>query len=544
MPSVDSCGLSSVSLRTYGFTTAMLLAFGCAEQISGNAFDSSAAECRIDDECYVNESCLVGQCVYSSSTSIDLSYLVEPNAASHFVETHLSPENVIYEGGIAKLAIIKPRTFNYQVLDGDQERVSASIYVYSEQRPAGFELVHSETYLAERSAELNLIPGPYRIRFEPKQGGYPGVDTRFTVKSSTEDKDFLFPETFRNIEGIVYGREKQPISNVEVRAISLTSRIPSSTAVTDDTGLFSLKLPETLDAQFTLVAKTLSPASIGWTFRKSIRIDPGEDRRIDIQFPEPEATGRVNTQIIIRGDSSGNIERISNARVVITAATEQAFGSFEIEAKTNEDGLVSLVEQGLRTSELSLLPGTYQVEVIPPKGSRFRRTNTSISIASSDQPTLTSRIDIPKRVRVMGAVLSHDAQPIPNTTVAINFLSSNAIYPSPGTTATTDDFGQYEAWLDPGDYFLQTSPIYRITSPSSPVGYIFAQVPNETEWQLKPLVISRGARQRGIVQSEDGEPLIGTMVVPYLKRENTVIQLQSVATDALGEFNIVVPSVY
>ncbi|MEE2901866.1 MAG: hypothetical protein VYC39_06025 [Myxococcota bacterium] len=540
MPSVELFA----SQKTYGLALAALLVLGCAEQVSGNPFDDSVTECRVDDDCYSNESCLVRQCVISSSTSIELSYIVEPNPASQFVETHLSPEDIVYTGEIAQLRISKPRTFNYQVLDGDQERVSASIYVYSEQRPSGFELVHSETYLAERSAELNLIPGPYRIRFEPKQGAYPGVDTKFTVKSSTEDKTFLFPETFRKIEGVVYGREKQPVSNVEVRAISQTSRIPSSTAVTDDTGAFSLKLPETLDAQFTLVAKTLSPASIGWTYRQSIRIDPGEDRRIDIQFPEPEATGRVNTQIIIRGNSSGNIEQISNARVVITATSEQAFGSFEVEAKTNDDGIVTLVEQGLRTSELSLLPGTYKVEVIPPKGSRFRRTNTSISIGSSDQPTLTSTIDISKRVRVVGAVLSHDAQPIPNTTVAINFVSSNDAYPSPGTTATTDDFGQYEAWLDPGDYLLQTSPDYRSASLPSPEGYIFVQVPKETDWQLKPLVISRGARQRGIVSSEDGEPLVGAMVVPYLKYENTVIQLQSSTTDAFGEFNIVVPSVY
>ena len=543
MPSIDSLAMPVSLLKVGGFI-AVLFTFGCAEELQGQDVNEAALGCQIDDDCYTNESCFLGQCIYSSTTTTDLFYIITPNPASQYVEAHISPEAVTHRGELAQLTLNKPRSFNYQVLGGDLERVSASIYVYSEQRPPGFELVHSETYLAERSAELNLLPGPYRIRFEPKQENTPGVDTRFTVKDSTEDKDFIFPNEFRKIAGKVYGLEKQPLANVEVRAISVSSRIPSTTAVTNETGEFKIDLPETLDAQFTLIARTLDADSVGWTYRQEIRIDPGENRSIDIHFPEPEVSGFVRTQLIVQAKSDGGTEEVGNARVIITAASDQAFGSFQIEAKTNTDGVVTLVEQGMRTSQLSLLPGTYDVEVIPPNGSRYGRKTTSISVGNSNKPNLTSTIEISKRVRVIGAVLSHDAQPIPNVSVVINYAGMNDAYPSPGATVTTDDFGQYEAWLDPGSYFLQTSPVDRITSLSHPTGYLFAEVANEIEWQLKPLVVSRGLRQKGVVRSEEGEPLSGAMVVPYLKHENTVIQLQNSTTDALGEFNIIVPSVY
>ena len=79
MPSVASYRMVLAFPRTYRLGIALLLTLGCAEQISGNPFNDSVTECRVDNDCYSNESCLVGQCVNTSSTSIDLSYIVEPN---------------------------------------------------------------------------------------------------------------------------------------------------------------------------------------------------------------------------------------------------------------------------------------------------------------------------------------------------------------------------------------------------------------------------------------------------------------------------------
>ena len=158
--------------------------------------------------------------------------------------------------------------------------------------------------------------------------------------------------------------------------------------------------------------------------------------------------------------------------------------------------------------------------------------------------TVTSIIELPSRVRVLGAVLSFDALPLPLVSVAINFTGTTGNFPSPGATVTTDEFGQYEAWLDPGNYLFQTSPAYGNSYRSAPTAYLFENVPAVEEWQLKPLIVSRGDRQIGRVQAENAPPIADAMVVPYLKHENTIIQLQNVTTDALGNFSIVVPSVY
>jgi hypothetical protein len=152
-------------------------------------------------------------------------------------------------------------------------------------------------------------------------------------------------------------------------------------------------------------------------------------------------------------------------------------------------------------------------------------------------------IALPKRVKVSGALLSYDATVIQNANINISYQGANTVFPSPGTNTSTDEFGNFNVWLDPGKYLVQaTPPSSGNLSAQLPPAFIIADVLDAPEFALKPIIVSKGSRMTGELRGHDERVVSEAEVTPYIKVDNTVIQLDTVSVDDNGQFLMILPS--
>lgn len=518
----------------------------CAESedspfLPGNGLCSSDFDCPSEQVC-IASTCQPG----TTKPSGEYYYSVEPNIRTGYVTTHFLPEDIEPNAEGISLLLPQPASFNYQVLSAAGERISASISVYGGRRIPGWELVHSETYLSSRNANLALVPDSYRIRFEPREGFAPGVDTEFTVRMSTKDKDFMLSSNYRRIEGIVHaqGDENTPISQVEVQAISQSARLPSSTAVTDNEGRFSIMLPDTKDTSFLVLAQLSQGSQPAWTYQQEIRVELEEDRNLNIAFPKTISEQRGEASIRFIGTADMGETPIHDAKVILTASTSSDIRSYRLEAKTDADGYVVLADERDNQEALALLATTYTIEIIPRRDSHFARMIHMLDLSGlAPDNKVVKTIALPKRVKVSGALLSYDATVIQNANINISYQGANTVFPSPGTNTSTDEFGNFNVWLDPGKYLVQaTPPSSGNLSAQLPPAFIIADVLDAPEFALKPIIVSKGSRMTGELRGHDERVVSEAEVTPYIKVDNTVIQLDTVSVDDNGQFLMILPS--
>jgi len=528
----------------------LILVFAAATYACGS--DSASIQsptgagqiCAADIECGPGALCMGNACVLRGFVDLTAHIEIRPPVNAHYVRRQLLEQQLgDIDGRLISLPI--PVAFDYSIHDDVGDEVAARLHLVGVERIPGRTLDVLQGYVPGESSRFRVEPGAYDVRVVPTAAERPGLAIEGLVVRPSDTpilKEFRIPETRRRIVGSVRQRTASniPVPGIRVRATSVPSGLPSSSAVTLADGNFAIALPETTDTTFAIIAEVDGATAPAWRYEQVIQVFTDDTERT-VSIPFEMTTGAMRTQAMIRviGFGEDKPEPVAAAAVTFTASTAPETKTFRVDAVTDAEGFV-VVETDTGSEPLMLLAAKYDVTVDPPAGSRMARTVTQIDLTGAT-PTLQPdlQVEVAARVRVTGEVSSASGQRAPSVQVHFERADSTASR----ITAITDQDGTYATWLDPGQHLVRVDP-----TGATPIGeglaggYRMIDVPAERAVALPALSLPAPVAFQGTVVGASNEPLAKTSVEIFVEAQDRVISIARSTTDELGIFRMVVPA--
>lgn len=319
-------------------------------------------------------------------------------------------------------------------------------------------------------------------------------------------------------------------SGLQVRAVDGSGRTVSSTALTDDDGVFAL---------------ALSPGARDYVFR----VTGGMDRTLfpiveaDPAFLTEDFRIRVPRARVIRyvGRVEGPLDRPATT-------TTLAFSSSDI---ANEDGLVGTFRRTVTADadgefDVELLEGAYEVVVTPSDIDLAVLTESVRITAPADGDTLQGQLfTVARRARLGGRVTSPDmremagvaveavAAPTPPSTLAREAQHNRS------SEALTFETGQFDLPLDVGAYDL-------FLRPPAGTGFAWVVAPEFLVGNVDGTLMARYQMDApvplgGNVLGANGAPLPGGEVRAFAAVGERFIEVARARVDETGHYELLLP---
>jgi hypothetical protein len=503
--------------------------------------------CFSSSDCQSGAVCFDNECVDLPDGELrGIHVEITPPAAAPYVRTQLLDQTIPVGAGRVRFELTSPTTFDpVSVLDADNRPIAARLSLFGRERVPGRELEATLRVLPERPSAVGLLPGEYDVRVLPDDTArYPGIDVQgweVRPSASPRPREFVLPRTYRTIRGEVTLRTagNVKLDGVIVRARSIPSNLPSTSAVTADGGRFEIALPETRDTTFRLSAELPAELQPAWGFDQIVTVPESGSRTVTVRLEETTDAIRGLLRLRIFGRGPAGPEPVSGASITLTASSSVDFRSFRISATTDGQGY-AFVRSDQGAEPLALLAASYDLSIDPPPSSPYRRTSTVLPLTTL-APNVPSdkQIELTLRPLVKGSVLSGFGLPVAGAAVQFERLEGG---PALVLTTSGED-GLFEARLDPGDHAARISP----TAESKrgevlPASFAIIQVPDRAEHELPALSLEPGTILEGeVAGGVDGAPVPRSEVQLFVTSGGRTFSLGRAATDGSGRFGMIVP---
>lgn len=522
----------------------LLAAAGCAE--SESAFRRPIG-CERDDQCGSREACIDFTCVAVESGSLTGVHVeLTPVAASPYVRTQLLDRELEVGAANVRFELPAPSTFDtVTVLDAAEQPIEARLSIFGQERIPGREVDATLRLRAGSPNPLQLLPGHYTLRVLPEDTRlFPGIvidGWEVRAAPQPQQREFVLPAQYRTIRGEVTLRtaDNVKLPGITVRARSIPSDLPSTSTVTDANGRFEIRLPQSEDTTFLLLAERAPELQPAWGYAQVISVpdETGRNVTVRIEDTSPEIQGLVRLRIL--GKGSQGPEPVAGAQVTLTASTSLDSRAFEITATTDGDGY-AFIQTGANSQALRLLQSSYQVRIAPPSSSPFRGRVTTLALTNlgPDRPA-DKQLEVEPRPTVSGTVRSGFGLPVQGAAIQVEALDDRALL----FTAATGADGTFVVRLDPGEYVLRVDPTLRSAGGELlPVGWARISVPEAAEHALPPITLEPGTLLQGTVSgARDGLPVPRTEVELFVTVGQRPVSLGRTISGEAGGFMLVVP---
>lgn len=552
----------------------LLLVLACEGVRPANVPQGTAGQslpkCSTDQECAEGEGCANGLCLPLASEGRVFSVQVTPPSGSGLVTDQLTGVSVGSNGSL-DVAITSPIFVRGAVgfapenggpADG-LETVGGRLLAIAPGLIPGTHFSFETVVRAKQEIgndwtfEIALLPATtYTFTFvpdiDPARGPLsslpPHTFTASFVKSG--NFDVLLPSRSEymsaSLQGLVIIGEatNQFVRGAKVTAFGDGQR--GTSAITDEKGFFRVVVP---------------PKAHGVT----IRIEPSKDSPI---FPTREFTyadASALSDTVLPKFEVGPIPRMRDVMVIVFSASDQKFQPVP-QARLEAEGVAggglfsgSSVTGSNGVGYLNLLEGRYALAVIPPEGSPYAATVTTLDLESYPDTSVFS-VGVQRRLKLTGNVVREaNGEPVPRASVTIQSAKVKAFEGTAqasyevAASATTDAVGSFELFLDPGIYALSVLP-----PPDSGLAR-FSQAEVDLKNDVHVTVrLVKGTLVRGRVISDSGVPVGNAKVelffdLPRTEDEPSFVgttfatSLQTAGsgvTDEQGRFNIIVPEAW
>jgi hypothetical protein len=532
--------VSAVSRRTGRLLLVAALGLAACAGDEERLAARDAAPCLEDLDCGDGLRCMAGACGRETDAPLErVSIELVPPAGAAAVRTQLL-DLERGDGALGDLRLERGIELPVRVLDASGRPVAARITIEGTPRIPGREVDVAETLSPDRPLLLRLAPGRYAARFDPLDPARPGVAVdAFEIRETTTGKDFELPASYRRLFGTVRLRTDGNVlvPGVRVRAVSVPSGLVSSSAVTDETGAYSILLPDTHDPSVRVVAELDGDARPAWRFEQEIGLVVEGDRRLDIGFePTPDPLrGLASVRVLGMGDRGP--EPIAGARVTLTASTAVPTQVFTVSGVTDAEGTV-VVQTDAGVAPLEVVAAEYRALVEPPTRSVFARTTITLDLRRTSPSFAPDKhVELPRRVQATGAVLTEDGRSVDGAVLDLEPLDLEG---ARLRSVTTDLRGGFSVWLDPGRYAVRVAPS---AESALPTGRFAIQVPRDAlTFPIGTLRLPGGRVASGRILDVDGRPVQGAEVEVFGGAESPVTSLARVQSDAGGRFSVVLPA--
>ncbi len=297
--------------------------------------------------------------------------------------------------------------------------------------------------LRDGEFDLRAAPGDYDLIYIADDPRWPRIPLdSLQIDESLEELQFQIPsfDELRVVTGTLtrelldlLGLLTEPVEGARVIASGQSAGFRSPTALTDEDGEFLLRLPPGED-----------------TF--DVLVEPGPNAEF-VPFASFAAEIVASTDDIALSLGELELDLLSVTADIIADPVEgraPSWEDFRIEFRRSLDIGELILSPAIAdggTVALDVLVGTYDIEVQAPPGSPWGSASTTASLLS----TLSSvEIELPLRTRVVGRVTHDDGRPIADASLRARRTNTNIQLP-PGRT---DDDGNFELWVDEGDYVI------------------------------------------------------------------------------------------
>jgi hypothetical protein len=397
--------------------------------------------------------------------------------------------------------------------------------------------------LSSGTGLVRLLPGTYAVRISLNDRSAPGFETTgFVVRNEDvrQTKEFRVPDSYRTLSGIVVNAlsTSAPIEGVLVEAIGKRSGLPSTQAITDATGAYSIQLPDTPETQFLLTARVANAVATDWSFQEEVRVDASiREKLIELEQVDDARRGCLKLQIFGKGNVP---EPIANANVTLTASTTAGLETrrYSISGVTNSDGLMVVQNPGTCVDSVPFLDEHYLVEVQTPQQSPFASTKSVLELeGQADEQVL-----LELRTRVAGIVVSASNRPVADALLELLPLDERART----FDAETGPDGSFVADVDPGLYLVVIRPPQLQSGELLPVHTVVQEIAEAGQVELGTIELPEGTEVFGAVRGQQpgGQSVAmeRARVEFFVHQQTQTISIARTFTDSAGSYSVVLPN--
>lgn len=534
--------MSRLSVTVLALATCVL---GCG------AWDPEPLSCRSDSECGDTQVCFPEGC---GDPGKNIVVEVVPNPKGGLYAQDFRVDDLRSEHN---LELFDPPTLQGQVRVESATSSSTS---------------YGSPVTLRMTGESLLIPGVVRrheTTFTPEDGGYslpvgagnyaitlvapntelpPLFDSREVRPGRSETLDFLLPAPalLLRLTGKVLRHDGLPMDvDLEIQALDETLRpLSQRVAVKRTTGEFSLALPPSVEwfSNVNLLVLPLSADAL--VPQKMFNVDPREPLQAALSMGDYGVPVKVSGRVL-----GPDKKPVSQATVYLQGRVGGGGQYRSQKVLTDEGGafeVLTLPSSGEATMTLN---------IVPPAGALAGLTLKSVSVARASTVTLAD-ITCAARVKVRGTLqLPSGSLPAVGARVVAEPVGEVAGWPRPALGAealrTTDESGQFELLLDPGQYRFDFLPTEGLPRVSRIVSVLPADATSpEPVMELSPFTLSKGRRITGLVSISGArlmEPAVPYASVRFFRVVNvegkpSALLLSQTLTDQSGNYSTTVPA--
>lgn len=396
---------------------------------------ASRQACYSIDDCGDNQTCFYGRCVDVGFGLTTVYAELNPPNDSRWLEQQV-PYPLELADGFQDIRLLSSAPLTGRIRANDGTLLTGVLRIRPVSPAIPGRDLGRQTQVASHGFEVELLPGDKRITFEPGDDDKPPTQYWVSMGQESRDLELSYPEAnkLRTFTGVVWQTNSLNTQAEGVRVVGHGTNpeqpgasLRSTTAVTDAEGEFSITFLPQIQELYVTVAP-----------------NPGiNDGVPEVTFGPFDATSSTELGTLVLGiepqketvtvvivDELGN--RVGDANVLFEGSVGTQAGRFVVSDKSSDSGTVSAL----------LLPGTYQVTVVPPRAEPHALATEVATIPNGDL-----RITLRPKVRLAGCVVESDGRtPVPNADVTLRRLD----VPLPRIfTTTTQANGCYEDLVDP-----------------------------------------------------------------------------------------------
>lgn len=532
-----------------------LLAIGCALQ----GFDAPRGvgplnQCGGDEECGEGAVCSeVGSCVAQRNFSLPLLLEVTPPAGTSRI------------GGVSfSQSVILPDA-EHDGLDirlGFVSRIQGTIGAEPVAEGSCVERPGSGDVLGDvsiQSARITLIPRKRLLGLPepPRTVEFEGSNAKFALSAPPGTYDLYIepldygggcarpPELFIN-QSVLEGDVSLPIQLATPERVELKVQFPGPPESLEG---WTLDIVEPESGRLLSTRATLGSASVAAglaEYRVAVAFAPsvGRERSEVVRLSPPTSVtaptvfigravaelfqsdggvisqltnlpklARVGGRVTRRGSLTGAPSTLTFIAQSLDTIGAGISAAFSIKVVSDEEGRFSV----------EMPPGTYRV-VAEPEEFDLAQTETKIVVGTSNSEQLGKTIELEKRRKVMGELLSFSGGPASGVPVqampppeaksssVFDLAAGNQVFLPGAESGSSDNSGRFELWADAGRFDLLVRPE---TSLGFPWSIRLAVEVGDGEVQLGRFTLPAPIVLRGDVSSDDIGPVPSALVRAY-----------------------------
>lgn len=308
---------------------------------------------------------------------------------------------------------------------------------------------------------------------------------------------------------------QQPVEGAEVFARGADSGLLSGTDRTDSDGQFHLRLPPGDDSFDVVVRPGPHTPLVPHANFSEVLEDPNDPLELslgDLDLTESAVSLDIDAEPTEgAGDPDWSDVRVELHRSVDT-------GEISVFVEPDAPGVV----------ETELPPGTYDVDVTTSPGSPWGSTTEQLEVLAA---TTSTEIQLPAREQLEGTVADKAGNELPE--VRLEFRSrSGGDHPQ---VVHTDANGEFNAWVDPGEYSVTVDPP---AASGLPIVDRSLEVAS-AEQNRVDIELPRGLVATGGIATDDGQPVDHARVRAFVGDDRNIAA--TALTESDGSYRLVLP---